>query len=721
MGGMAMGGQDGAPPVRGRYLPSLDGLRALAVVGVVLYHLRVGWLRGGYLGVDLFFVLSGFLITSLLVEERSETAGIGLRSFWGRRARRLLPALLAVLVVLSLWTVVTRHDSSVPVDFGALRADALATIAYVANWHQLFAHQSYFAQFAGPSPLQHAWSLAIEEQFYVVWPLLVVGLFTWSTRRRHRRPGAGADGAWRGPALVVTSIAVAASATWMAVLARHGGNLDRIYYGTDSRAFDLMVGAGLAFLVAARPVPTGRAKVALHAGAVAGAAVLASCWWLGATAGGSPTHWMFEGGFLVCAVAAATVIADARQVGGGVFGAILELGAVRWLGAISYGIYLWHWPVIVEVNGTRTGLGRVPLDLVQVTLTLALAAASFYLLERPIRRRSFAGWPRAVRVGLVPAGVALCASAVLVATVAPSSMAAARDTGLASATGAGIAGAGGLGGQAPIRLVAGRVPSVADPLRVLLVGDSVMYTEAPAVAASLASSGKVTVMDGSFPGWGLTTDHGWPTDVSDVIARSHPDVVVAMWSWDDDMALAHPVQYRNLIGQFADTVLARGDGVAGLVFLQFPKLGPVISLTDPTEAAATTAHRAKGVLAWNRLVAGLPAFYPGRVMYFPVGAAVETGHRFASWLPPEGRPGAPAAGWLRVRMVDNVHFCPAGAARYAAAVQVDLASVLSLGPVTDTWADGSWQTADRFVHKSGLSLPCPDDHPSTRPTTFASG
>ncbi|HUO48870.1 MAG TPA: acyltransferase family protein [Acidimicrobiales bacterium] len=713
-------GGEGAGVARGRYLPSLDGLRAVAVCGVVLYHLRVGWLRGGYLGVDLFFVLSGFLITSLLVEERAATGGIGLRSFWSRRARRLLPALLAMLVALSAFTVLTRHDTAVPVDLGTLRADALGTLAYVANWHQLLAHQSYFAQFAGPSPLQHTWSLAIEEQFYVVWPLAVLGLLALVRRR-----GVLPAGRWRRHAAVgATAVAVVASATWMAVLARHGGNLDRIYYGTDTRAFDLMVGAGLAFLVTARPAPAGRGKVLLRIGAVAGAAVLAACWWLGANPDGTPSHWMFEGGFLLCAVAAAAVIADARQDGGGVFGLVLGLGVVRWVGAISYGVYLWHWPVIVEVNGARTGLGRLPLDLLRVGLTVVIAAASFYLLERPIRRRSFAGWPRAVRLALVPAGAALCASAVFVATVAPatSASAAVGTGGVGVLSGRdGPAGSGGLSRQPALRLAAGRVPSTADPLRVLLIGDSVMYTEAPAVTAALDSTGQVQVTDASFPGWGLTTASQWPSEVAAVVARTRADVVMAMWSWDDDAALAHPVQYRALVHRFVDTVLAPGDGVSGLVFVQFPQLGPVISLTDPSQAAATTAQRAKGVRAWNAVVSAMPAAYPGRVMYFPVASAVETRGRFASWLPPEGRPAAPAAGWLRVRMVDNVHFCPAGAARYAAALEADLSSVLGLAPMAPAWIDGAWTSSDRFLHKPGLSLPCPDDHPAGPPTALASG
>src|SRR5580698_739365 len=165
---------DAPTAVTGQYLPALDGLRAFAVAGVFAYHLGFGWASGGYLGVDLFFVLSGFLITSLLLEEWVTTARIKLAAFWARRARRLLPALFLVLGAIALYVVLNGRfgppGSAAQVDLSGLRGDALATLFYVANWHAIFAHQSYFAQFSAPSPLEHTWSLAIEEQFYLVWP-----------------------------------------------------------------------------------------------------------------------------------------------------------------------------------------------------------------------------------------------------------------------------------------------------------------------------------------------------------------------------------------------------------------------------------------------------------------------------------------------------------------------------------------------------------------------
>ena len=224
--------------VRGRHLPGLDGVRALAIGGVFAYHLGFGWASGGYLGVDLFFVLSGFLISSLLVEEWLEKSTIGLAAFWGRRARRLLPGLLLMLAVLGVFLLA--FGPGPLVDLHEVRDDALATVLYVANWHQLFAHQSYFDQYAAPSPLQHTWSLGIEEQFYVVWPLVMLGLLSLGRGR------------WRAVGLAVAGAGAAASAGWMAFLAAHGASVNRLYYGSDTRAFDLLIGALLAFAVAGR-------------------------------------------------------------------------------------------------------------------------------------------------------------------------------------------------------------------------------------------------------------------------------------------------------------------------------------------------------------------------------------------------------------------------------------------------------------------------------------
>ena len=230
--------------VTGRHLPALNGLRGLAVLGVVAYHLQLGWASGGYLGVDLFFVLSGFLITTLLLEEWVGSGRINLAAFWGRRARRLLPALFLVVAALALYLVCDAvfggPGANGLVDLSGLRGDAIATLLYVNNWHLIYAHQSYFAQFSTPSPLQHTWSLAIEEQFYLVWPLVLLVLLRFGRQT------------WRGTGLAVAVSLGVLSSMLMAVLFQPGTDPSRIYFGTDTRLFDLMAGATIAFIAAAR-------------------------------------------------------------------------------------------------------------------------------------------------------------------------------------------------------------------------------------------------------------------------------------------------------------------------------------------------------------------------------------------------------------------------------------------------------------------------------------
>jgi peptidoglycan/LPS O-acetylase OafA/YrhL len=697
--------------VRGRHLPALDGLRALAVGGVVAYHLRLGWAPGGYLGVDLFFVLSGFLITGLLLEERVETGRIALGAFWARRARRLLPALLLLLAALALVTALGALVGAV--DLAALRGDALATIAYAANWHQLAVGQSYFAQFQAPSPLQHTWSLAIEEQFYLLWPPLLAALL-WALRaggtgrtrtargaaRAAESPAAG-TGNWR-PALLWSTVAAAmASAAWMGWLAAHGAGLDRLYYGTDTRAADLLAGAALAVACAARPDPAPPIRRVLHVAGPLAAAGLAALWATAGTAG-TPPRLMFEGGFALAALAAVVVLADARLAEPGPLGRLLRIAPLRFVGRISYGVYLWHWPVITQLTATRTGLSGPVLDLVQVAVVLAVSTASYYAVEQPLRRARLAGWPRVARAVLAPAGMAVAALVVALATVPPplAPASAALDAGS-------IAGAGGLHGQVPVQLASGRVPSRSSPLRVLLVGDSVMQTEAPAVEAALDATGAAVVDDTSFPGWGLSTDRTWSRDLRPFLERSRPELVVAMWSWDDGLVLTDPKAYRADLERFVRFLMhpgGYGPGVTGVLFEQYPPLVPFA--LDRDHAAET--RRVAGATAWSALVAKLPSSFPGTVQYLPLAPAVELGGRYTTWLPPARARAAPTAQWLRVRMRDNTHFCPAGAARYAAALVADLHSLVGLPSAKGAWWDGSWAASPFFRPGSG---DCPADHP----------
>ncbi|HEX6475808.1 MAG TPA: acyltransferase family protein, partial [Acidimicrobiales bacterium] len=370
------------------------------------------------LGVDLFFVLSGYLITSLLVGERMASGGIGFRAFWARRARRLLPALLLLLLVLAVYAGLGGPG----LDRSALRPDALATLFYSANWHQVFAHQSHFTQFASASPLRHTWSLAIEEQFYLIWPLILLGLLAVARGRRV-------------VLLVATGLLGAGSAVLMAVLYHPGIDPSRVYYGTDTRAFELVVGAALAVALAGRRPVHGRSG----RGVLQGAGVLAMGLLVyGLVAVGGPPGWLYEGGLFGACVLVAIVIASVVQPRPGPLGAVLSLSPLRFLGIISYGLYLWHWPVLVLATEATTGISGYPLKVLQVGLTLALATASYYLVERPVRRATFTGWKRR---SVAPVGVAATAGALVFATAAaasPISSLAAGSTGSAATSGSGL-------------------------------------------------------------------------------------------------------------------------------------------------------------------------------------------------------------------------------------------------------------------------------------------
>ncbi len=687
--------------VTGRHLPSLSGLRAVAVLGVMAYHLQLGWASGGYLGVDLFFVLSGFLITTLLLEEWVGAGTINLPGFWSRRARRLLPALFLVVLALAVYLVVNAAfggpGSNGLIDLSALRGDAISTLLYVNNWHAIFAHQSYFAQFSTPSPLQHTWSLAIEEQFYLVWPLVLLLLLRLSRR------------SWRQMGLLTTIVVGVASSVLMAVLFHPGADPTRIYYGTDTRLFDLMAGATVAFLAAARPQPNQRARRTLHVAAPVAVVALGVCWVTSGTSAGLPRNWMFEGGFLLCALLGAVVVADARLVEPGLLGRVLASPPLHFLGTISYGIYLWHWPIFVYMTGARTGLSTLPLDVARVGSTLLVATASYYLVERPLRRANFRGW---LRLWAAPvAGVAT--AVVMVVATFP----AVADPGTVVGTSKGqvptgqlVAGSGGYAGQVPIAL--SPAPSASQPLRVMILGDSVMHDASYGITAALSATGEATVFTRTIDGFGLTTATNWPTSLPNLIHQTGAQLVVASWSWDQDgpttpNALHQPAQYTALLRRAVATMLAPGNGVEGVIFTQFPPSGQ-IPAANPADQVAYDKARAAGVRAWNAIAAKMPSLFPGRVMYLPLANSILLHGRFSSWLPPAGQPKAPAADWIRVRKIDNVHLCPEGSARYADALLVDMTKIFGLAPAPPSWTQGSWTTDPNFNNPPGA---CPDDHP----------
>jgi peptidoglycan/LPS O-acetylase OafA/YrhL len=359
----------------------LDGLRGIAVLAVVLYHGGVTWTPGGFLGVEVFFVLSGFLITSLLVAEWQRSSRIAIGAFWIRRARRLLPALFVVVGAIGIYYLFAGAAHAVP----GLKGDGISALTYVSNWHQIVAGSNYFAANGPVSPLEHTWSLAIEEQFYLVWPLVVFGVL-WLASRRGASPT-------RGPLkllLALSVVGLAASAIDMALLYDGGQRLNRIYYGTDTRAFGLLIGASLAI---ALPLARGRTRARPPRRALGLAALIA----LAATftamdlVNGS-TSWMYPYGMLGVDAAVVILIVTAVAHPGSLAARLLAVGPLQALGRISYGVYLWHFPLFLWLSESATGLDGVSLLVVRVAVTLAISTASYVLIEQPIRQRRRPAW-----------------------------------------------------------------------------------------------------------------------------------------------------------------------------------------------------------------------------------------------------------------------------------------------------------------------------------------
>jgi peptidoglycan/LPS O-acetylase OafA/YrhL len=676
--------------VRGRHLPALDGLRALAVLAVLAYHLGEPWARGGYLGVDLFFVLSGFLITSLLLEEREETGTIALSKFWARRARRLLPALFVMVAAVMVFVVLEgqfgQTDFVAAIDLSALRSQAFATLLYVANWQQILVHHSYFAQFSAPSPLDHTWSLAIEEQFYVAWPLVTLGLLAKGLAQR-RRLG------------ITVSVAIAvASTALMAILFTPGGDPTRVYFGTDTRLGDLAVGTLLAWLTARRPETPERVASLLRVAAPLALAGLLALMVTAGNAGQFPSDFMFEGGFLGASILCAIVLADVRREGS-VLAKVFSVRPLVAIGLVSYGIYLWHWPVIVLATPASVGVSGTSLLLARLGIIAAFVLASYFLVELPVRRRVFAPslrWP------LYSCGVAATVVAVLIGT-SPSLFihTYVRATLLRYAPGTVISGAGGLSGQVPIAI--DHPISRAHPLRIVLVGDSMFQVSGPGVVAALDATGEVIATDKGFGGWGTSPPcctQSWRRYIHDAVTSTHADVVLMTTGWDGQAAedsAAYTSTLRELIG------IARSAGAQGVAFVQYPPTHLIIALT-PSSLAAAIRH----TVAWDAVVARMPQADPGRAMFFPVASSVELNGQFSPWLPPPRDPSAPESTWDRVRRVDGVHLCPAGTELYAAAIAADAVMTWHLAPPRSGWWVDGWQRAPVVTNGDRY---CPADHP----------
>jgi len=366
----------------------LDGLRGIAVILVIIFHSGLNWLPGGFLGVSVFFTLSGFLITSLLINECENTGRINLKAFWGRRLRRLAPASLVVIagvVGFASWL-------STSIEASRIKGDAISAALYFSNWRFIYSGHSYGELFASPSPLQHLWSLSIEEQLYVIVPVVIAGLFAIGLRRR-------AIG-------IVMLVAVAGSTIATMFTNSH----ELIYYGTHNRASELLLGSGLACLFGRRiervAVRKSKPWSSMYIVPLVGVIVLARF-----SSVDSP--WVYSGALTL--FAGLSVICLIAAVQAGPVRSFLSTPPLVRVGEVSYGLYLIHWPVIVWLDSDRIDLQPTALFGVQVVATVVLTLMSYWLIEQPVRRRKVllsARWAlSAFMVAVV--GTVVLASAIL--------------------------------------------------------------------------------------------------------------------------------------------------------------------------------------------------------------------------------------------------------------------------------------------------------------------
>jgi len=425
---LASGAETEAAPAAGRparfaHLRALDGLRGLAVVLVVLSHFAPGLAPGGFIGVDLFFILSGFLITSLLVSEFEGSDRISLGNFWVRRARRLFPALLIVVVAVLVYGLVFESRAQVH----TVSLDGFAALFYVANWRFIASGQSYIQQFlqVTPSPLRHTWSLAIEEQFYLVWPLVVLALTKVLGRFGRGSTGRGLPPGRLRHALAALCVVLGAiSWSWMVWLHHRGADLNRIYYGTDTRVFMILIGATLGALSAGRPGLEGRLgrlrPVVIVLGSIGAVGLLVASAWLT-----TDWAWLYKGVYGLVGAVMVLVLLAAAQPGPNPLARVLEVRPLVGLGLISYGVYLWHWPISLWVRPDNIHVDGLALFVVRCALTLGVSLLSYRFVEQPIRRGWLPSVPGVSRRIVTPAIVVLVVVCLLIPIVKFPSVAAA--------------------------------------------------------------------------------------------------------------------------------------------------------------------------------------------------------------------------------------------------------------------------------------------------------
>jgi len=688
----------GSVVARGRaiafgFVPALDGLRALSVLGVMLYH--GGALTGGFLTIDVFFVLSGFLITSLLLGEWATRLTIRLGEFWTRRARRLLPALLVMLLGVAVYAKVFATAG----EFANLRLDSLSTLFYVSNWHFIFGSSNYFSQTAQTSPLAHMWSLSIEEQFYIVWPPVVLVMLHLGRRLRPARR------LW--PVMATAVVGALASAVEMRLLYRGGAgpSLMRVYEGTDTRSQDILVGAALAIgmamwaqhrrtlPVAAPPrVRVRHRRVHPSAGTVGDVPspslrrdyrrrgpgikpitaweiesrpirlALQALGWVALAAGLSlwsrltgPPAFLFQGGYLLFALGVAVVIFVVVTAQAAPLSRALGNPVFRYVGKISYGTYLWHFPLFALLDSARMHLFGYPLLAVRVATTLVVATGSYYLVEEPIRRgsmRTLTEW----KAWLATTGAFLAVVLVTVAATLPATAEAAST----------------------VRVVGTQYSG--PPVKVAIFGDSVAWRMGFAMLASQPQdSYDVNIDNGAIVGCGVVQstqyqEHGvdyttapacntstpvasqWPALWHEDLLQFRPNVVVVLagrWEVHDRLIGGHwmhigePAFDADLKRSLEQAVQV-GTSTGSLVVLM---TSPCFDSGEQDNGQPWPEDSAARLAQYNSLVRTVAAEHPATVQVDEFGAQLCPGGVFT-----------PSFGGVQVRDGDGVHIAPTPAA-----------------------------------------------------------
>jgi peptidoglycan/LPS O-acetylase OafA/YrhL len=640
--------------------PALDGLRAVAVLAVVAYHLRYGWASGGFLGVDLFMVLSGFLITSLLIVEYESSGRVSLGAFWVRRFRRILPAVVLLLFVVSASAPVWASSAQ----RAALRGDGIASLTFWANWRLISTGRGYWAQFGSASPLTHFWSLAVEEQFYVVWPVVIIVVLL-ITRGHPRALLLVVLGGVLGSALSMLRLYDAAEPA-------------RAYLGTDTRLHTLLVGAAGALVLrpAADRVIPGENLIA----PIGTAALIAILLAMGLV--GDRDAWMYGGGFLLFAIAAMAVVAAAICSTGPV-AQLLQHPLLGWIGKRSFGIYLWHWPLIVILTPDFLGFDGAGRDVVLVVATVLIAAASYQLVEQPIRRSSAVAQTVVVTLSasVVTVGV------VIAATISPSTARVQLDPVAAVARPASVtvpnldvpASVTGGNRQPALRgrsdVPAERVELAEDDQRstirtVLIQGDSVALFSSLPVVEAFAAAGLEAIN---------LTEYGQSLadpSVLEALATSGAQVSVwqiSLWDVGDDAV------QRSRYQAFVDASVAAGMDV---IFIDQP---PVLESLETDER-----------LRIRRLVRDLAAATPDRVSVLdpePVWGRTVDRDRDEDGVPE--------------RWADEIHVCPQGSARWTAWLLSELAArYRGIEPADPSeWINGAWLDDPRWQDSLGQCDP----------------